>query len=145
MALVQQESNLTPALVKILSTEDALLASFNISIDSNMQSFSSMNGTYGMSMGPASVDMSLTYYLNQMADNKKTLSDLEKTIAPFLKETKGAFTGRNVEQDINGKTVVNYRLKLTDFEKFSKTANELYIKRMDAEFTAALEAKLLED
>lgn len=143
--MVRQENDLTAALTKVLSTSDALLASFNISIDSNMQSFSSMNGAYGMSMGPATVDMSLTYYLNQMADVKKTLTDLEASIAPFLKLTKGAFVGRNVEMDVTGKRVVNYRIKLSDFEKFSKSAHELYLQRMDAEFTAALEAKLSED
>ena len=140
-----QASDLNSALTKVLSTQDALLASFNISIDGGMDSVHTMNGVYGMQSRHASVDMSLTYYLNQNADTAKTLSDLEAVVAIFLKQTKGVFTGRNVEYDVKRNVVVNYRLKLSDFDTFSQTAQKLYIARMDAEFTAALEAKLSED
>jgi len=142
VALVQQVSDLTSALTKVLSTEDAKLASFNVSIQSNMDA---LNGGMSTYMGPADIDMSLTYILNQMADTEKTLTDLEASVSVILKKTKGVFIGRNVNYDYSGKKVVNYRLKLSDYNLFTQLTNELYLKQMDREFTEALEAKLSED
>lgn len=140
--MVQQVNDLSSALTKVLSTEDAQLASFNASIQSGMDMH---YGGVSSFMGRVEIDMSLTYILNQMADTEKTLTDLEATVSVILKKTKGVFLGRNIEKEITGRSVANYRLKLSDYNLFTKLIQELYIKQMDKEFTAALEAKLSED
>lgn len=98
-----------------------------------------------ISSGPATAEVALTYYVNQMVDPKTAMSTLEKTISAFLKEAKGTFQHRDVNTDYSGKMVVNYRISLSDFDLFNSAINKLYLQRMDAEFTAALEAKLSED
>lgn len=139
--MVRQENDLTAALTKIFSTEDTILVSYNLSIRNDPYNY----GGIMISSGPATAEIALTYYVNQAVDTKTALSTLEKSISAFLKQAKGVFQQRDVNLDFSGKQVVNYRISLSDFDLFNTAINKLYLQRMDAEFTAALEAKLSED
>jgi len=104
-------------------------------------------GTYFTHQAIEPASLRLTFYINQMSrKNIDTIyGEIELKISRFLSEAGGVFYNRNVSYESCGPNLVEYLVKISNVEVFQQLLETGHQKRIDAEFTQALEAKLAED
>ncbi len=133
----------------LLETNFAKIASFQVSVDSNMQTFYTMNGPVNMQNGPLSATLDIRFFLDQMEVETKSLpvlmGELEHHASLFCAQCDAAFISRNYSYGASKVTELNYSFKLYDYDSFLKNVEKFGRERIDREFTQALEAKLSED
>lgn len=96
---------------------------------------------------PSSADLELRYFIDQLDKRPMIIiaMELEAKIARFSAEVHAMFVNRNVHEDYNGTKIIDYTLKLHGYDDFMDSLQRLARKRVDRDFTIALEAKLSED
>lgn len=149
MALDQLENNVNieNEIAAQIELEFVKLVSVGIHVNTNIHEVWSLHGPIQQPLGPVSAELELRFYVDQIErrPNPILLGELEKKIGRFISETNGSFNGRHLHEDFNGTKILDYKLKLHNYETFIETLNRLSRKRIDKEFTKALEAKLSED
>lgn len=133
----------------LLETSFAKIAIFQINVDSNIQTFQTMNGPVSMYNGPLSATLDVKFYLDQIEVETKSLGslmgELEYQASRFCAECDAAFQSRNYSYNTSKVIELNYSFKLFDYDRFLKNVEKFGRERIDREFTQALEAKLSED
>jgi hypothetical protein len=104
-----------------------------------------MHGACNMKTGPTIAELELRFFIDQMSERPTLLilGDLENRITQFISQVNGVYLSRNVE--IGERKVVDYKFRLNDYDSFYESLTLLSRKRLDKEFTEALESKLSED
>lgn len=148
MGSVRRESNISADLNAVLGTPETLLQ-YDITIRSNHDWIQSISGpAHPVYTAPPDITLELTYYIDQNVQVKhpNIHATIEKNIAGFLQRVNGMFTQRVMEPFRDAySTKIYYQIKLPDLEVFNKELERAARLRLDAEFTAALEAKLSEN
>lgn len=146
--MVQQVSN-----SNLLIDFETLLGSeytkidFKITIHSNAY-FS--GGAYMQTSSFTEADLYLKFYIDQMVLSQDppidVFSIIEHKITDMIYFAGGDYYQRQAEPFRDKHPMLlSYTLKLPDYEGFLQKVHQLALKKIDQEFTKALESKLLED
>ena len=148
MALDQQVNSFDSiALHKVLEIDFTALE-FHIGYEDNSSSYCTMNGPIQVHNGPPTVKLYLKYYIDQLSHIPHAIlcERIEIKIRSLLGIVGGSFLQRKVEPYRESKAwTVSYELRLNDYDIFVSELDKLYRNVAYAEFTQALESKLLED
>lgn len=97
--------------------------------------------------GAAHAELELRFFVDQLDKRPMIIiaMELEARIARFAEQVHGMFVNRNVHENYDGTRIIDYTINLNSYDAFVDSLQKLARKRVDGEFTVALESKLSED